>query len=287
MLFEPGLSNVPERDFAMQIIAGLKQDFGVDILPIINDSSLTSVQIRQQASAALLKAAIARGRASEFSEDWGSPADDDNVLQQFVSAEVAAEVDIEPNIAFLSKNVPDLAAMQGSDVKDFVFGLAKRFESASKSPSIEQLVAELLGGSVVAFSVSMGTAVYKALRAGETLRVALRAGITGIGFKTVIAVVLVTLVAFILWLIFENPKKCLGLIVNDTVLDLYAADWRKGVDGSRDSPSLFMNQGTMIAFMEDFLEGDLSRKVQIKGRMQDNDPEMSPSAPLVPVFLSA
>jgi hypothetical protein len=266
--FERGLSLKPSREFAEELIAGLKDALGVDILPILNDGALSYSQMRYQAARALLQAAVARGLEGPDSAEWGPPGanDEESILAPFTDG----EVDIEPNVAFQQKNVKVLTDMQGQDVKDFIYSLTKRFENASKSSSAAQLALELTGGAVVSVGLPMGAGVVKAFRAGQKLLAAVRAGVLSIGLKTAIAAVVVVLIGFLLWLFFENPKKCLGLVINDTEDDLFVNDWRKGVNGGDDS-DLYMNAGATRSFMEDYLQGDLTKKVQIKGRVPIDD----------------
>jgi hypothetical protein len=122
--------------------------------------------------------------------------------------------------------------------------------------------------------VPMAIGTIKALRAGMTVLNAVRAGITSIGLKTSIGAVVVVLVAFLLYLFLENPKKILGMVINDTDDHLIVKDWRKGVDGGTDS-DLFMQHGHMVNFMQDNEEGLQSPQVQIRARafFAEKDPD--------------
>ncbi|PNB36201.1 hypothetical protein C1X73_37870, partial [Pseudomonas sp. FW305-130] len=79
-----------------------------------------------------------------------------------------------------------------------------------------QLAIEISVSSLFSIGVSMAKLTWTAWRGGATFLNALRSGITSMGMKTAIAVIVIVLVAFLLYLFLENPKKVLALVFNDT-----------------------------------------------------------------------
>ncbi|MGQ7378966.1 hypothetical protein ACTGVF_11275, partial [Streptococcus suis] len=116
---------------------------------------------------------------------------------------------------------------------------------------------------------------WTAWRGGATFLNALRAGITTLGMKTAITIIVIVLVAFLLYLFLENPKKVLALVFNDTAEDLVVTNWRAGVEGGTGG-NLYVAHGHMENFMQDHASGDLdSPIVQIRQRFffEPNDPD--------------
>lgn len=260
------------RNLADEVIGNLKHELGVDILPILLDETLTYGQRRAKAAFLLTQAAVDRADAGEYRAEWGPTAefDEDAFLRVFAEA----EVDIEPNVIYTVNNAKTLSEYQGVDVKDYLYSLTKRFEAASKAQSAGMMALEIAGGAALSVGVPMAVGTFKAIRAGTRGVAAIRAGITSIGMKTAVATIIIVLVGMLLWLILENPKKCLGMVLNCTDDILVVKDWRNGVTGGGNS-NLFMNHGDMKSFMQDYEEGDLNKKIQINKRVvfAPDDPE--------------
>jgi hypothetical protein len=257
-------SHLTGKQFAEQILGSLERDLGVDLQPILADQSRTEAQRRLEASTRLLEALVERAEASDDRAEWVSEEEGDE--RTFLRAFAAGDVDIEPNLIYTEANVKTLKAMRGDDIKDYLYSLTKRFENMSKTTSPGILAAQIIGGGLVSISIPMAIGTVQALRAGSTLAVALRAGIANIGMKTAITAIVVALVGLLLWLMLENPKKFLGLVINDTDSHLVVNDWRKGTDGDKGA-DLYMKHGAMVSFPQDYEEGNLAKKIQINKRV--------------------
>lgn len=250
---------------ADEIIANLRNHFGVDIGPVLRDRTRTYAQRRTAATRMLLDVAVNLADESADRAEWASPAgiNEDEAVERLLAE---AEVDIEPNIAYQQTTFRQLRDLQGVDVKDYLYSLTKRFENASKATSAGMMALEITGGAALSVGIPMAIGTIRALRAGQTLLAAVRSGITSIGLKTAVATIVIVLVGFLLWLIFENPKQCLGMVLNDTDYDLVVKDWKAGADNTNPNSALYMNHGSMKSFMQDYLDGDLTKKIQIKKR---------------------
>ena len=256
-------SHLTGKQFAGQILDSLEHDLGVDLRPILNDNSRTETQRRLDASTLLLEALIERAEASEDRAEWVSKEEGDG--RAFLRSFAAGEVDVEPNLVYLEENVKTLKAMRGDEIKDYLYSLTKRFENMSKATSPGILALQMVGGGLISVSIPMAVGTIQALRAGQAVLAAVRAGIANIGMKTAIVVVVVLLVTLITWLIMENPKKFLGLVINDTDSHLVVNDWRKGVDGNTGG-DLYMKHGSIVSFPQDYQDGVLAKKIQINKR---------------------
>jgi hypothetical protein len=150
---------------------------------------------------------------------------------------------------------------QGDQLKTYLFNLTKRFENMANAQSVGVLVAEMAAGSIISVGVPAAVMTVKALRAGQTLLAAMRTGVLGIGMKTVITAVVVVLASLLLYLLWENPKKILGMVLNNTAENLVVNRWDAG-DGD-----LHMEHGQMVDFMQDNEDGLNSPVIQVKQKL--------------------
>jgi len=246
------------KEYASQICSRLRETFGVDLEAIYTSQGLSDRQKLSRARSALLESILTRAY-NEALPDFlaGAPIDSDPNLAAFIDE----DIDIEPNIALSENDAVYLIALQGDEVKTYLFNLTKRFENMAESKTVGTLIAEMVGGGIISVGVPAAVATVKALKAGETLLAAMKTGITSLGMKTVIAAVVVVLAALLLYLFLENPKKILGMVINNTSENFVVNGWES------DNGDLFMQHGHMVDFMQDNEDGLQSPKVQLKGKL--------------------
>ncbi len=258
--------------FAEEIVADLREEFGLDLMPILT-AAIPHKQRKKTAVSHLFEAIIERADREGHLADWNADRDDaahDETLEKLLSD----DVDIEPNYSIVPSDLKTIIAYRDSAVKEYVFMLTKRFENAAKAKSAGQAAIEIVGGGVVGVGVPAAVIAIKAYRAGSTILAAARAGITGVGMKTAIGVIVIALIGLLLFLLWENPKKLLGIVINDTDEELNVKDWRNGLSGA-DNSDLYMEHGKMDSFMVDHENGLSSPEVQVRARIDfgDQDPE--------------
>lgn len=173
---------------------------------------------------------------------------------------VGADMEVSPNWAYTEKDLPYLMKLQGLELMDHVVDLQKRLERASLTKDIAALAATLVGGGILSVGVPAVIAAVRSLIGGATIRAAAIAGIRAVSMATVVVAVGLVLIGLLAWLIFENPKKLAGIVLNNTDHDFVV----KGFRG--DGGDLYMDHGSMVDFMQDNADGLGSDKVQIKGR---------------------
>ncbi len=265
-------SHLSDRLFAEQIMESIRERHGVDLRAIFANDALSERK----------KARIARVRLLEaLLEEVGRPGsgatgleatdfDQDTALERMLDT----EVDIEPNLSMTRSDANFVMGLRGDDVRQYLSSLTKRFENMQNAKTPGQLAMELVAGGLISVGVPMAVETIKALRAGQALLTAIRTGITSIGLKTAIGAVVVVLVGFLLYLFLENPKKILGMVINDTDEHLVVKEWEKGVDGKK-AGDLYMAFGHMASFMQDNEGGLVSPKVQVRARVNfgPSDPE--------------
>ena len=260
------------RQMALDVCARIQTRHNIDLAAIMSSPSLSYHDKRRMMIELLLSAKFAAEYQSGnefFADDTESDAAD---LAQ-VNNVLAEDTDIEPNISFPKKNAAVVRDYTGDELKTYVYNLTKRFENMEVAATPGQLALEIVGGGLLTVGVPMAVQTFKAYKAMGTaakLLPALKTGITKLGMKTAITAVVVVLVALLLYLFLENPKKILAFVVNETDHDFVVKNWKGG------KGDLHMEHGHMADFMEDNQFGDLSApKVQIQRMVDfgDDDPE--------------
>lgn len=251
------------RAVGLEIADRLNRRWGVRLDAIAENHALTVAEKRRLMTEALLDAIYADLDA--HNRNAGIPVDEADLrgAREMIGD---TDVELEPNITFTEHNYKIIRSYRGDDVYNFLFTLTKRFENMAAAKTEGQLAIEIVSSSLVSVGLAMAKLTITAWRGGATLLAAVRAGVTGVGLKTGLAVVAIVLIALLLYLILDNPKKILGLVINDTDDDFIVKDWRKGVNGAKDG-DLFMAHGHVESFPEDHETGDLdSPLVQLRKR---------------------
>lgn len=263
-MIEQNYGDISPKEFALDVIDRLNERYDLRLDDIILNHALTTAQKKTLLTTQLLEVIWADldahnvGAGIEY-----EPTEHDD---QLLTALAATNVELEPNITLTEHNANIIRGYQGDDVYNYLFTLTKRFENMAAAKTPGQLAIEIVSGSLVSIGVAMTVGTIKALRAGSALLAAVKTGVTSIGMKTAIGVVIFVLVALLLFLLLENPKKILGLIINDSDEDFVVTNWRKGVDGGKGG-DLYLEHGYMESFPEDHETGDLdSPLVQIRKR---------------------
>lgn len=262
------------REFGLQVTSRLNEKYGLRLEHVIDNHALTIQQKHQLIVKQLLFAVF-----EEFDRHcqhegivYASTRHDRKILDALAADD---DIELEPNISYTEHNANIIRDYTGQQVKDYLFTLTKRFEGMANAKTPGQLAIEIVSGGLVSVGVAMAVGTIKAWRAGAALLAAVRTGITSVGMKTAVGVVVFVLAALLLYLLLDNPKKILGLIINNTDQNWVVKNWRNGVGGNNDG-DLFMQHGHMENFPEDHETGDLdSPLVQLRQRFffGPNDPE--------------
>jgi hypothetical protein len=234
------------RELALDIVARLRNDLGIDLLSLFEDESLPEREKIRHARAELFHALCVRGGFNEQEFD-------------------IAGVEIEPNTYVTFKEARRLSFLTGPAVFQYISTLTSRMEEMSKAVSPDSLARLIIDAGLVSVGCSMMHETYVFLRGGQVLQAALRNGIGRIGMASAVGCIVLALVALVAWLIAINPKKLLGVILNGTASTIVVKNWRAGVDGAKGS-DLFMKHGSMNSFMQDYELGRLSKVIQINPR---------------------
>ncbi|MBB4806284.1 hypothetical protein HNP38_001556 [Chryseobacterium defluvii] len=242
------------ESLATEICESLQQEFNIDIKGLLTTPGLSDKERIKLAASHLVENIFLKAHA-EQREDY------DLLSSNNLSDIVAQAIETEPNISYSQKDALALTRLQGDELKNYVYNLAKRFEMMSKSKSPGQLVAELAGSALMSVGVAMGKEVIKNLIAKQALKTAMLNGIKSIGMGTIMVTVALVLVGLLYYLLVDNPKKILGLVVNNTDENFVVHNY------TRSDGDLCMVHGQMVNFMEDLSDGIEGPKVQLKERL--------------------
>lgn len=250
-------------DLACSIIENFRRRLGVDVLPIFNSYALTDKEKISKASSLLIEATFLK--AYEQNETW--------FMEDKSEFSLDAAIEIEPNMVILEKDAKIIETYKGGQVYDYVYTLTKRLEAMAEATQAEQLASLMIQGGITAIGYKLLKALAGNWTKGVSLYSALTKSIVAVGTKTVVAAAVILLVAFIFYLFKANPKKILGLVLNNTDNNLFVKDFRD----PNNKGDLYMRHGVMENFMEDSEDGPSSRKVQIIKREyygKDNEKNM-------------
>ncbi|WP_041525019.1 hypothetical protein [Gilvimarinus agarilyticus] len=260
--------NQTPKDVCLDITGRLNQRWNLDLIAILSNEAMSESDRLKKLRAVMLEAAISE--LDQLSSDSGHKIIDkenDTLINQILAQE---DIEIEPNVSVTRNNYDIIRSYEGQKVYDYVFTLSKRLESMANATTPGQLAVETVASSLFTVGTAWGKLTWNAWRGGQTLLQATRTGITSLGMKTAITVIIIVLAAVLLYLFLQNPKKILGVIYNDTDDMLEVKNWNKS------SGNLHMEHGEMKNFMSDYSTGDLdSPKIQIRSRNSfgANDPD--------------
>ncbi|MGJ4889822.1 hypothetical protein [Bradyrhizobium sp. HKCCYLR20261] len=260
--------NMTSRQVALEIIDRLDARWNTDLRAIVSNEALSEPDRLRRLRSRMLEAALSDIDAYQADAGLASaPGENEDLIRRALAGD---DIELEPNVSVTQHNYNIIRGYQGSSVSDYVFTLSKRLESMSNAKTVGQLAIETVGSSLFTVGTAWAKLTWTAWRGGQTLLQACRTGITTLGLKTAVAVIIIVLAAILLYLFLENPKKILGVIYNDTDDAFVVKDW------NRSGGDLYMEHGQMVNFMADRATGDLdSPLVQIRSRyyLGPDDPD--------------
>lgn len=278
------ITDLTPRALAEQIIGRLEKAFSIELMPLFKKDTLTERQRIVLFKDTLCNGIFHRAEAENLADFYLSPQSlTDREEMDYLKAETgdetgASAIDLVPLLALAEKDAELIKTFRGEDLKDYLFTLTKRFENIANSKSVPQVVAGLISGGVLAIGVAFAEITAKQLAEGAAISGAIRAGILGVGLRVVITLAVVVLVVLLLYLFLGNPKKILGMVINQTAEDFVVRNFKQS-DGD-----LYVNAGEIKNFMEDSRDGLGSAKVQLK-RMLSTGKEEEDQAVFAGLYL--
>lgn len=267
---DPKLS-LEDINFSHSIIKQMESNMGIQLLDLFNSNNEIH-QIRTEIHERIIGYVQNKIDKEEPSDEWplaGVQRDARKALG------LEGSINVVPNISLLQRNYIICKDYKGDQLKDFVKRISNGLSLIQDGQTPGQVAVQIVGSGLAAFAIAMIIGTIKAMRAGAVFRTALVTGVKAMGSVSVVVGVAALIIAeILLYLMLNNKKQFLGLMFNNTDLNLVVDDWRSGTGGSNKG-DLFLNTGSMNSFMEqhenEYLDSPL---IQIGARMivEPDDP---------------
>lgn len=234
------------RAFALSILDRIEGNTGLEIRQLF-DGDLTADEIRtrlHESIAGYVTRQLAREAATENGPAAGQPVDVQAVLFG------AGGINVAPNVAVTEQRYREIREYRGGQIDAYLRRVTDGLSLLKNDMSPGQAAGIIIGSGLVSFGVAMIGGTFAALQGGAALLTAVTAGVAAMGSMTVVVgVALVIAAELLLFFLLLNKKVFLGMMFNNTDLNLVVRDWRAGTGGARRG-DLFMNTGSMTSFME-------------------------------------
>jgi hypothetical protein len=234
------------RAFGLAIIERIEANTGLEIRKLF-EQDLSAHEIRERMRE-LIVVYVERTLAEEKpSSEWplaGQPID---VRQTLFGA---SGVNVVPDVAVTEQRYQEIRRYQGQQIQTYLKKVTDGLSLLKDGMTPAQAAATIAAGGLASFGVAMIWGTFVALQSGAAFMSALAAGVVAMGSMTVVVGVALVIVAeLLIFFLVLNKKVFLGMVFNNTGLNLVVRDWRAGTSGAARG-DLFMNTGSMTSFME-------------------------------------
>lgn len=265
------------RAFGLAIIERVEANTGLRIRNLF-EQDLSAREIRERMHQQIT-AYVERKLAEEKpGSEWplaGQPVD---VRQALFGA---GGVNVVPDVAVTEQRYREIKQYQGQQINNYLKGVTDGLSLLKDNMTPGQAAGTIAASGLASFGAAMLWGTFTALQAGAAFIPALTAGVAAMGSMTVVVgVALVIIAELLIFFLVLNKKVFLGMVFNNTGLNLVVRDWRAGTSGAARG-DLFMNTGSMISFMETHENPNLdSPLVQVVSRLfvKPGDPDNLVSA---------
>lgn len=243
------------RAAAFEIIEAIEANTGLAIRSLF-EQDLGPTQIREQMHSLILNWVEETQAGESADADWPLAGQRIDPREAIFGTGLTP---VTPNVAVIEYNYNILKTYRGNDVNAYVTRTANGLRLLREDMTPGEAAATIISSGLASFALAMIVGTIKALRAGQALRAAVVAGVKAMGkMSVVIGAALVLITELLLYLMFKNQKSFLGIVYNNSDLNLEAYDWRSG---STDKGDLYLETGEINSFMEshmtEFLDSPL------------------------------
>lgn len=250
-----------DRDFAFMVLGRLEDNLGVSLRHIFENND--PAVIRQEMRKAIKMAVAKKAPLEKANDEWPN-AGSTSHIEAFFAADT---FNVVPDVAVTEHNLGLIANYQGDEIHAYVKRVTNGLSLIQEGQTPGEVAGEIIGSGLAAFAIAMIIGTVKALRAGNAFRAAVTMGVRAMGgVSVVVGVAALLITELLIYLLVKNQKVFLGMVFNNTDLNLKVSDWRSGTGGDNKG-DLYMNTGKMVAFMESHENEKLdSPLVQITAR---------------------
>jgi hypothetical protein len=252
-----------DSDFAIAIVKRLEENMGIKLLHIFEESDDTRI-IRKNVRSSIRQWVIENIDNNQHDSGWN---------EVFYSKEIDlyfknSDINPIPPIAVTEKNLAVIRQYSGSQIHDYIKGVVNGLSLLKDGQTPGQMAGIILGSGVTSFAVAMIGGTAKALYQGKKLLDAVKYGVSKMGSPVLIAGVAAVIVTELLLYLASVQKTFLGIVFNNTELNLIVHGWREN------KYDVYINKGSMAGFMETHENEDLnSPMVQIPAKRADSNNE--------------
>lgn len=260
------------RKFGLELITRMETNMGIQIRDLF-ESEKSAQEIRAEMHQRIVQYVQDRLENEQPSEEWPNAGKERDARKALGLTSV---INVVPNVSLLESNYKLAKNYEGQELNDFVRRISNGLSLIQEGQTAGQVAGEIIGSGLAAFALAMIIGTVKALRAGNAFRQALVLGVRAMGgVSVVVGVAALIVTEILLYLLVYNKKQFLGLVMNNTDLNLVVDDWRAGTGGA-DKGDLFVSTGSISSFMEQHeTEQFNSPLIQIGARqiIAPNDPD--------------
>ena len=239
-------------DFAMEILARMEANLGISLREVVlTGDSIDTIRVHARSAIGTACRAMAE---REFANDpQGLAAAEARI------AELTEAANVVPTFLVSQANFDQVRDYTGDRLGDYVKSVVNSLSLIKEGESPEVVTAQIIATGLIGFGGAFAYGVIKALIAKEVLKQAVLLGVKAAGgVAAVVGVVAVIILELLFFLLHDNKKTFVGLVFNNTAMDLVVDDWRAGTGGD-DKGDLYMAWGSATGFMEVHIDGDLSK----------------------------
>ena len=248
------------RAAAFEIISAIEANTGLAIRSLF-EQDLKPSEVRERMHSLILNW-VEEKQAGESAADADWPLAGQLIDPRgFIFG--TGQVQSTPNVAVIEYNYNVIKTYRLDDVNSYVTRTANGLKLLREDMTPGEAAAAIIYSGLASFSIKMIAGTIKALREGLKLRAALTAGVKAMGkMSFVVGAALVIITELLLYLMFKNQKSFLGIVYNNSDLNLEVHNWR---NGSSDKGDLYLETGEISQFMEshmtEFLDSPLVQVV--------------------------
>ncbi|KAK7177947.1 hypothetical protein DPSP01_014489 [Paraphaeosphaeria sporulosa] len=260
------------RKFAFELIEKMEKNMGIKIRDLFEGDN-TAANIRTKFRKRIIAYVQERIDKDEPSEEWPHAGE---VKDAKKALGLSDDINVVPNVSVLESNYKVIKGYEGQAQVDYVRRIANGLALIQDGQTAGQVAGEIVGSGLASFALAMIIGTIKALRAGQAFRTALVTGVRAMGGVTVIMGVAAFIISeILLYLLVNNKKQFLGIVYNNTDLNLVVDDWRSGTGGGNKG-DLYVSTGSISSWMEQHENEQYSSPlIQIGARqiIGPNDPD--------------
>ncbi|KAF2450949.1 hypothetical protein P171DRAFT_516711 [Karstenula rhodostoma CBS 690.94] len=255
------------RKFAFKLIEQMEKNTGIKICELF-EGDRAAADIRTELRKRVIAYVQERIGKDEPSEEWPHAGEVQDAKE---ALGLTDDITVVPNVAVLESNYAVLKGYEGQAQADHVKRIASGLALIQDGQSAGQVAGEIIGAGLASFAVAMIVGTVKAMRGGAVFRAALVTGVRAMaGVSVIVGTAVLIIGEILLYLLLENKKQFLGIVYNNTDLNLVVDNWRTG------SGDLYVATGAVSSWMEQHENEQYSSPlVQIGARqiIAPNDPD--------------